>query len=154
MVVLQQNWTRPLWSATLACVCFAALSGCGVDKRALGVVDIEVTAGQKLIDPSIAKFTVEGGAQDVVLKSVSSPSSVVTRMVDAKGEPISIDKGIPIAAGKKVRFGPGQAYGVELDRVNKIPRRTGKIELIFVFSNGDRQFATAPYIVPDGAEQI
>ena len=131
-----------------------ALSACNVDKRALGVVDIEVTAGQKLLQPSIAKFTVEGGAQDVKLMQVSSPSAITTRMVGADGKPISIDQGVVIKAGQKVKFGPGETYGVELDRVNRIPRGTNKIELTFVFSNGDRQFATAPYIVPDGAEEI
>ncbi len=130
------------------------LGACNIDKRVHGVVDIEVTAGKKLLDPSTAKFTVEGGSEDLKLMHVSSPSAVVTRMVNAKGETIAMNEGVPIKAGQKVRFGPGEAYGIELDRVNRIPRGTYKIEMIFVFSNGDRQFATAPYIVPDGAEEI
>ena len=140
------------FALTIAAV--AALPACNLDKRALGVVDIEVTAGQKLLDPSIATFTVEGGSQDVKLMHVSSPSAIVTRIVDAKGNTITMHQGIPIKAGGKVRFGPGETYGVELDRVNRIPRGTNKIELTFVFSNGDRQYATAPYIIPDGAEEI
>ncbi len=138
----------------LSVAALGALSACNVDKRVLGVVDIEVTAGQKLFDPSIASFTIEGGAQDVKLMHVSSPSAVVTRIVDAKGKTITIDEGIVIKAGEKVRFGPGAIYGVELDRVNRIPRGTNKIEMTFVFSNGDRQYATAPYTIPDGAEEI
>ena len=146
------NRTAQIFALSIAAM--AALSGCNVDKRALGVVDIEVTAGQKLLDPSTATFTVEGGAQDVKLMHVSSPSAVVTRMVNAKGETITMNEGVVVKAGQKVRFGPGAAYGIELDRVNRIPRGTGKIEMIFVFSNGDRQYATAPYIIPDGAEEI
>jgi periplasmic copper chaperone A len=130
------------------------VTACNVDKRLMGVVDIEVTAGQKLLDPSTATFTIEGGAQDVKLMNVSSPSAIMTRIVDAKGATITMDKGIVIKAGEKVRFGPGETYGVELDRVNRIPRGTNKIEMTFVFSNGDRQYATAPYNIPDGAEEI
>lgn len=151
MTITLRNIARGLM---VSCLAVGALSACNVDKRALGVIDIEVTAGQKLLDPSIATFTVEGGAQDVKLMSVASPSAILTRIVDAKGETITMDKGIVIKAGEKVRFGPGEAYGVELDRVNRIPRGTNKIEMTFVFSNGDRQFATAPYTVPDGAEEI
>ena len=131
-----------------------ALSSCNVDKRALGVVDIEVVAGQKLLDPSVASFVVEGGSSDVRLLNVSSPSAVVTRMVDANKKDISMDKGVTIPAGGKVRFGPGEAQMVLMDRVNRIPRGTNEIEIIFVFSNGDRQFATAPYDIPDGAEEL
>ena len=76
-----------------------ALSGCNVDKRALGVVDIEVVAGQKLLDPSVASFVVEGGSTDVRLLNVSSPSAIVTRIVDGKGEDITMDKGVAIPAG-------------------------------------------------------
>ncbi len=152
---VQKFRNTPAFSSIAAASAFVSLmSGCGVDKRALGVVDIEVTAGQKLLEPSLASFTIEGGASDVRLMSVSSPSAITTRILDAKGEVITIDQGVAIPAGKKVRFGPGENYGVELDRVNRIPRGTKEIEMIFVFSNGDRQFATAPYRVPEGAEEI
>lgn len=154
MMTVNQRVSRPLIGTLLGAAALSMLAGCGVDKRALGVVDIEVTAGQKLLDPSTATFTVEGGAQDVKLMSVSSPSAIVTRIVNANGETVTMDTGIVIKAGDKVRFGPGQTYGVELDRVNRLPRGTGEIEMSFVFSNGDRQYATAPYIVPEGAEEI
>ena len=151
MTGILHNGSRNIFLFILA---MTSLSACNVDRRVLGVVDIEVTAGQKLLDPSVATFTVEGGAQDVKLMHVTSPSAIVTRIVNAKGETVTMDEGIVIKAGEKVRFGPGEAYSVELDRVNRIPRATKKIEINFVFSNSERQYATAPYIIPDGAEEI
>jgi periplasmic copper chaperone A len=151
MTVTLRKSSLIFMASTLA---MGTLTACNVDKRVLGVVDIEVTAGQKLLNPSFATFTVEGGAQDVKLMHVSSPSAIVTRIVDSKGKTVTIDEGIVIKAGQKVRFGPGEDYGVELDRVNRIPRGTNKIDISFVFSNGQRQYATAPYVIPDGAEEI
>lgn len=146
--------SRSFMTIALIALGSIALSSCNVDKRALGVVDIEVVAGQKLLDPSVASFVIEGGSSDVRLLNVSSPSAVVTRIVDGKKNDISMDKGVAVPAGAKVRFGPGEAQMVLLEKVNRIPRGTNEIEMIFVFSNGDRQFATAPYEIPDGAEEL
>jgi periplasmic copper chaperone A len=100
-------------------------------------------------NPSALYFTVHGGEQDVTLLRVTSPSVLRAEMhdsgVDAKTGMMTMDKidRIEVPAKGKVEFKRGGKH-VMLWGVNLIARRLEKIEVEFVFSNGDRIRVTAP----------
>ncbi len=127
------------------------LSSCDLKKNVLGVVDIQVIAGQTYKAPSVASFTVEGGESDTRLTQVLARDAIAVRIVDKNG--VAISGGVIIPAGKKVKFGPGLAQRVELSGVNRIPRLMNEIELSFAFALSDTQIATVPYITPAGAQK-
>jgi periplasmic copper chaperone A len=100
-------------------------------------------------NPSALYFTVHGGTQDVTLLRVSSPSVLRAEMHDTVSEPktgmltmTKIDR-IKVPAEGKVEFKRGGKH-VMLWGVNLIARRLEKIDVEFVFSNGDRIRVTAP----------
>jgi copper(I)-binding protein len=100
-------------------------------------------------NPSALYFTVHGGMQDVALLRVSSPSVLRAEMHDTvKDEKTGmltmtkIDR-IKVPAEGKIEFKRGGKH-VMLWGVNLIARRLEKIEVEFVFSNGDRIRVTAP----------
>ncbi len=100
-------------------------------------------------NPSALYFTVHGGMQDVTLLRVSSPSILRAEMHDTVSDPktgmltmTKIDR-IKIPAKGKVEFKRGGKHAM-LWGVNLIARRLEKIEVEFVFSNGDRIRVTAP----------
>ena len=100
-------------------------------------------------NPSALYFTVHGGMQDVTLLRVSSPSVLRAEMhdsvKDAKTGMLTMKKidRIDVPAEGKVEFKRGGKH-VMLWGVNLIARRLEKIEVEFVFSNGDRIRVTAP----------
>jgi periplasmic copper chaperone A len=100
-------------------------------------------------NPSALYFTVHGGEQDVTLLRVTSPSVLRAEMhdsgVDAKTGMMTMDKidRIEVPAKGKIEFKRGGKH-VMLWGVNLIARRLEKIEVEFVFSNGDRIRVTAP----------
>ena len=100
-------------------------------------------------NPSALYFTVHGGEQDVTLLRVTSPSVLRAEMhdsgVDAKTGMMTMDKidRVEVPAKGKIEFKRGGKH-VMLWGVNLIARRLEKIEVEFVFSNGDRIRVTAP----------
>jgi periplasmic copper chaperone A len=100
-------------------------------------------------NPSALYFTVHGGTQDVTLLRVSSPSVLRAEMHDSAKDPktgmMSMNKidRINVPAEGKIVFKRGGKH-VMLWGVNLIARRLEKIEVEFVFSNGDRIRVTAP----------
>lgn len=100
-------------------------------------------------NPSALYFTVHGGEQPVTLLRVSSPSVLRAEMhdsgVDAKTGMMTMDKidRIEVPAKGKIEFKRGGKH-VMLWGVNLIARRLEKIDVEFVFSNGDRITVTAP----------
>lgn len=100
-------------------------------------------------NPSALYFTVKGGAQDVELIRVSSPSVIRLEMHETLTDPktgmmtmTKIDR-IKIPAAGDVAFKRGGKH-VMLWGVNLIARRLEKLELEFLFSNNDRILVTAP----------
>jgi periplasmic copper chaperone A len=100
-------------------------------------------------NPSALYFTVHGGMQNVSLLRVSSPSVLRSEMHDTVSDPKTgmltmkkLDR-IEVPAESKIEFKRGGKH-VMLWGVNLIARRLEKIELEFVFSNGDRIRVTAP----------
>ena len=100
-------------------------------------------------NPSALYFTVHGGEQDVTLLRVTSPSVLRSEMhetaKDAKTGMMTMAKldRIEVPAKSKIEFKRGGKH-VMLWGVNLIARRLEKIEVEFVFSNGDRIRVTAP----------
>ena len=100
-------------------------------------------------NPSALYFTVHGGTQDVTLLRVSSPSVLRGEMHDSVKDPktgmmtMAKLERIEVPAEGKVEFKRGGKHAM-LWGVNLIARRLEKIEVEFVFSNGDRIRVTAP----------
>jgi periplasmic copper chaperone A len=100
-------------------------------------------------NPSALYFTVHGGEQDVTLLRVSSPSVLRSEMhetvKDAKTGMMTMTKidRINVPAKGKIEFKRGGKH-VMLWGVNLVARRLEKIDVDFVFSNGDRIRVTAP----------
>lgn len=100
-------------------------------------------------NPSALYFTVHGGAQDTTLLRISSPSVLRSEMhdtvMDAKTGMLTMTKieRLKIPAKGKIEFKRGGKH-VMLWGVNLIARRLEKIDVDFVFSNGDRIRVTAP----------
>lgn len=118
------------------------------------VKDIEAEAGQTFRLPSTLRFTIEGGQSDVQLRYVFSSMAIETRLYYADGTVVKPGDGIAIPAGEKVAFGEKGGPRVELLGVNRVARGLDEIELNFVFSNGTEQYATAPFVTPEGAESL
>lgn len=100
-------------------------------------------------NPSALYFTVHGGTQDVTLLRVTSPSVLRSEMHDTVSDSKSgmltmakIDR-IKVPAESKIEFKRGSKH-VMLWGVNLVARRLEKIDVEFVFSNGDRIRVTAP----------
>jgi periplasmic copper chaperone A len=100
-------------------------------------------------NPSALYFTVHGGAQDVTLLRITSPSVLRSEMHDTVTDPktgmltMTPIERLKIPAGSKVEFKRGGKH-VMLWGVNLIARRLEKIEVDFIFSTGDRIRVTAP----------
>jgi periplasmic copper chaperone A len=100
-------------------------------------------------NPSALYFTVEGGASDVELLRISSPSVIRTEMHDTVSDPktgmltmIPIQR-IKVPAKGKVIFKRGGKH-VMMFGINKVARRLGKMNVEFLFSSGDRILVSAP----------
>jgi periplasmic copper chaperone A len=100
-------------------------------------------------NPSALYFTVHGGAQDVHLLRVTSPSVLRSEMHDTVTDPKTgmltmkqMDR-LLVPAKSKIEFKRGGKH-VMLWGVNLVARRLEKIEVDFIFSTGDRIRVTAP----------
>ena len=116
---------------------------------ALKVNDVVLKLSPVDDNPSALYFTVHGGVQDVTLLRVTSPSVLRAEMhetaKDAKTGMMTMTKidRIKVPAESKVEFKRGGKHAM-LWGVNLIARRLEKIDVDFVFSNGDRIRVTAP----------
>jgi periplasmic copper chaperone A len=115
----------------------------------LSVRDAAVTLSPVDANPAALYFTVNGGAADVELLRVSSPSIVRAELHESKVDPKTgmmtmapLDR-IKIPAKGKVEFKRGGKHAM-LFGVNRIARQLEKIEIEFLFNNGDRILVTAP----------
>lgn len=106
--------------------------------------------------PSVLYFTVRGGPQDTVLRSVSSPSILRLAMhetVEDNGmsmmRPLTA---VAVPARAKVMFEPGGKH-VMIWGVDEGARKRGKAEFVFSFSTGEKIAADAVIseIAPAGA---
>lgn len=140
-------------NALFGLTALAALTGCAGGAEQPRISAIEAVSGPTLRDPSTLAFTIRGGERDVRLNNVFSEMAIGTRMIDARGNPVPPGGGIPIPAGQTVRFSADGPH-VELLGVNRVARGLEEIELSFTFSDSTQQFATAPFIVPEGSEGV
>ncbi len=136
---MQQNFGK--YITVLLVIFIMALSGCGKPPQ-LNVKDAVLILSPVDTNPSALYFYVQGGPEDVVLRSILSPSVIRSEIHkssknDADGT-VSMEKisEVPIPAGEKVEFKRGSYHGM-IWGANLIARRTGEMEVQFTFSNGD-----------------
>lgn len=133
-----------------------SLSGCG-KRDQLNVKDAVLVLSPVDTNPSALYFNVYGGPDDVVLRSILSPS-VIRSEIHKSGKDeatgtMSMEKlnEVPIPAGEKVEFKRGGYHGMVWG-ANLLARRTGEMEVQFAFSNGDRILVIAKVQELDGSE--
>lgn len=133
-----------------------SLTGCSKPKQ-LNVKDAVLILSPVDDNPSALYFNVQGGREDVVLRSILSPSVIRTEIhksgKDEASGVMSMEKinEVPIPAGEIVEFKRGGFHGMVWG-ANLLARRTGEMEVIFAFSNGDRILARAKVLELDGSE--
>lgn len=132
------------------------LGGCG-KRDQLNVKDAVLILSPVDTNPSALYFNVQGGPDDVVLRSILSPS-VIRSEIHKSGKDeatgtMSMEKlnEVPIPAGEKVEFKRGGYHGMVWG-TNLLARRTGEMEVQFAFSNGDRILVIAKVQELDGGE--
>ena len=115
----------------------------------LNVLDPVVKLSPVTDNPSALYFTVRGGERQVDLLRVISPSVIKMEMHDTVSDPKTgmltmkpIER-VPIPAETKVEFKRGGKH-VMVYGLNLVARNTGKMEAIFVFSDGNQIKVTAP----------
>jgi periplasmic copper chaperone A len=124
------------------------LSSCGAPPE-LRVREAVVKLSPVDNNPSALYFTVHGGMEDVNLVRVTSRSAIRIEMHDTVSDPktgmltMKPIQRIGIPAKGKVEFRRGGKH-VMLWGINLPARRLEKMEIDFVFSNGDRIRVTAP----------
>lgn len=117
------------------------LGGCSKPPQ-LNVKDAVLILSPVDTNPSALYFYVQGGPEDVVLRSILSPSVIRTEIhkssKDETSGTMSMEKinEVPIPAGEKVEFKRGGYHGMVWG-ANLIARKTGEMEVQFTFSNGD-----------------
>lgn len=133
----------------LACLTPALLlAGCGRDP-VLRVNEAVVKLSPVDSNPSAMYFNLYGGPADVHLIAVTSRSSIRTEMhessVDAKTGMMTMTKidRLNVPKGSKIEFRRGGKH-VMLWGINLPARRLQKIDVEFVFSNGDRILVETP----------
>jgi periplasmic copper chaperone A len=125
-----------------------ALTSCGRPAE-LNVVDVMVKLSPVQDNPSALYFTVRGGERKVDLLRVTSPSVIRLEMHETVSDPKTgmltmktIDR-IAIPAKGEVEFKRGGKH-VMLYGVNRVARDLGKMDTIFIFSDGSQIKVTAP----------
>jgi periplasmic copper chaperone A len=123
-------------------------TGCGRPAE-LRVSDAVVKLSPVDTNPSALYFTIYGGEREVQLLRVISNSVIRAEMHDSTGDPatgmltMQPMQRLVVPAKGKIEFKRGGKH-VMLWGVNLIARRLEKLEVEFVFSNGDRILVTAP----------
>jgi periplasmic copper chaperone A len=127
----------------------ALLAGSCGRPAELSVRDVVVKLSPVDANPAALYFTVHGGEAPVELLRVSSSSVVRAEMHESKIDPKTgmmtmapIDR-IKIPAKSMVEFKRGGKHAM-LYGVNRIARSLEKIDIEFLFNNGDRILVTAP----------
>lgn len=139
----------------LVTIIFLSLSGCSKPPQ-LNVKDAVLVLSPVDTNPSALYFYIQGGPQDVYLRSILSPSVIRTEIhksgKDEKTGVMSMEKQneVFIPAGEKVEFKRGGYHGMVWG-ANLIARRTGEMEVQFAFSNGDRILVIAKVQELDGS---
>jgi periplasmic copper chaperone A len=132
------------------------LAGCGKEP-VLRVNQAVVKLSPVEKNPSAMYFTLYGGPADVELVSVSSRSAIRADLHESKVDPKSgmmsmekIDR-LKVPAGSKILFKQGGKH-LMLSGINMPARRLERIDVEFVFSNGDRILVETPIekIAADG----
>jgi periplasmic copper chaperone A len=128
--------------AVSALIPFALLASCSGPAQVY-VDNVVVKLSPVDSNPSAMYFTVHGGAKDVYLEEVVSPSVIRSEMhnsgMDAKTGMMTmepIDR-IKVPANGKLIFKQGGKH-VMVWGVNLVARKLGEIKTQFIFSNGDR----------------
>lgn len=92
-------------------------------------------------NPSVLYFTIRGGPEDTVLRSITSPSILRLEMHETVEENgMSMMKPITAVAVPKrgkVEFAPGGKH-VMVWGVDEGAKKAGKAQFVFSFSNGDK----------------
>jgi hypothetical protein len=124
------------------------LSGCS-KKAVLRVDEAVVKLSPVDQNPSAMYFTLHGGPSDVDLIAVTTPSAIRLEMhesaVDPKSGIVSMKKinRVKVPAGSKIAFRKGAKH-IMLWGINLPARRLQRIDVEFVFSNGDRLLVETP----------
>ena len=132
------------------------LASCGPTPQ-LRVHDAVVKLNPVDSNPSALYFTVRGGPKDVYLMSVTSTSVLRTEMHESKFDPktnvMSMQRlnRVFIPADGKVEFKQGGKH-VMVWGVNLIGRRSGEVEVQYLFSNNERILVKARVEEMDGRE--
>lgn len=133
----------------IAAAPLALLAGCVDQGSVLKVTDARVKLNPVENGPSAMYFTVHGGNKDTTLVEVLSEDVIRIEIHESGKDPktgmmtMTPVNNVPIPAGGKVEFKPGGRH-VMLWGMNRVPIQTGKLEVQFVFANGDRQLAEVP----------
>lgn len=143
---------RKLLAILLSVAGAVTLAGC--EPKPLYVDQAYVRLSPNPDSPSAGYFTVHGGEQDVVLREVMSEAAVLVEMHDSvmKGGMMTMKPvdSVDVPAGGMVRFEPGGKH-LMLWKINQGVADSGKIPLVFLFSNGDRILVDAAVQQPGAA---
>lgn len=141
---------RPIhWLALAASV---ALAGCGEKAPELAVERVLVRLSPNPAAPSVAYFTVKGGAVDDRLINVSSPVVVRTEMHESmmNGAMMTmkpIEGGVPIPANGTVKFEEGGKHVMLFD-VNGAVKPDTTMRFVFTFASGRKMEGQASVRAP------
>jgi copper(I)-binding protein len=141
-------FTRRPVPALLSVAAIALLSSCG-QGDVLRVNEAVVKLSPVDQNPSVMYFTIHGGPADVSLVAVTSPSAQRTELheskVDAKTGMMTMERitRLKVPAGSKIEFKRGGKH-LMLYGINLPARRLQRMEVLFVFSNGDRILVEPP----------
>ena len=139
----------------IAATALALLSSCSPAPQ-LRVHDAVLVLNPVDQNPSALYFNVLGGDKDVWLLNVVSNSVIRSEMHESKMDPktgaMTMDKidRVKVPAKGKVEFKRGGKH-VMMWGVNTIPRKTGEIEVTFIFSTGEQIEVTADVQKADGS---
>lgn len=107
----------------------------------LSVTDGTLRPGVTPERPAAAYFTVNGGPQPVELVAVTAAAAQRVEMHETVREngvtSMRAITRVPVAKGETVRFAPGGRH-VMLFGLNQSVAATGKVPMVFIFSNNDR----------------
>lgn len=126
-----------------------ALTACG-EARKLAVRDAFVRLAAVEGRPAAAYFTLEGGAADATLVSVSTDAAIRVELHEsmaASGGMMTMDAvpAVPVKAGATVAFTPGGKHAMLFD-VNPRVKPGARVPLTFAFADGTKLRAEASVI--------
>ena len=147
----------------MAAMASLALSACA-DPKPLYVDQAWIQLNANPEAPAAGYFTVHGGPEDVILRSVSTEAAQRMEMHESVTGPDRMTAmkpidSVPIPARTDISFAPGGKH-LMIWAVNPQVAATGKVPMTFTFSNGDRLLvdavvrqpgAGAPAAAPDNS---